>query len=362
MPPLPDSYHFDPPLDFRTRTSNVTYSDLHTRLLWAGLKPGTRDIYSTAVRSFEAFCGYHKSAAWPATFEMLSQWVVGRAYGAHASYIPRQGQLQSTTISSYLAALRSVHTDRNEPTEVFDNPHIKRLVQGAANLFPRAAKTKRLPLTKQMLTSMLSPNACRDEHPQDTLNLNAAFTLAFSGFLRMGEFTWDPKEVNDLVAFSIRRPTRRCITPSEDHYLFYLPQSKSDKANVGVQISLLASHNLTCPVRHMNALLASNQATTSPTSPLFDLHNGPFTRKEVLKLMANRLRRLGYDAARFTGHSFRKGAAQNATEMGLSKEEIMVLGRWASEAVTRYYRDDNSYRMALQYRCHTGRNIPYLTT
>jgi hypothetical protein len=43
------------------------------------------------------------------------------------------------------------------------------------------------------------------------------------------------------------------------------------------------------------------------------------------------------DPGGYTGHSLRRGAAQDAHDMGLPRDDIMMLGRWSSDAVDRYY-------------------------
>lgn len=44
-----------------------------------------------------------------------------------------------------------------------------------------------------------------------------------------------------------------------------------------------------------------------------------------------------YSPGQFTGHSFRRGAAQHAHDMGIDKGDIQKLGRWAGDSVDQYY-------------------------
>ncbi len=46
----------------------------------------------------------------------------------------------------------------------------------------------------------------------------------------------------------------------------------------------------------------------------------------------------GVDAARYTGHSFRIGAATTAAANGVNDATIQILGRWKSDCYTRYIR------------------------
>ena len=50
----------------------------------------------------------------------------------------------------------------------------------------------------------------------------------------------------------------------------------------------------------------------------------------------------GVDASKFAGHSFRRGAATTALEKDISDATIKMLGRWRSEAYTRYIKTPHS--------------------
>ena len=44
----------------------------------------------------------------------------------------------------------------------------------------------------------------------------------------------------------------------------------------------------------------------------------------------------GLDASKYSGHSFRSGAATTALDAGISDATIQMLGRWRSDAYKRY--------------------------
>ena len=54
--------------------------------------------------------------------------------------------------------------------------------------------------------------------------------------------------------------------------------------------------------------------------------------------MRHSLSQLGADVSKFSGHSFRIGAASTAARAGLSDSFIQKLGRWKSDAFTTYIR------------------------
>lgn len=317
MPTVEPPLAIDPPREFRRLVGHLYPGDQYLKLLWCGLKPDTRRSYSAAVRSYESFCRLQQLTPWPASRLSLGTWVVQRAFGGN---LEGQGQVAGDTIQKYLAALRSVHVDRGEPVEVFDDHHVRRLVQGARNLFPARAREQRLPITKDVLYRILQPAACQSEHPVDTANLNAAFSMAFAGFLRMGEFTYTPEQLRDERRLATEKPTRRCVTLSRslDHYRLLLPRSKTDTSNAGVQVVIASARDGCCPTEHLLNLY--RQDPQPANAPLFRLHDKPFSRQNVVQLLRNWLRRCNIATPeKYKGHSFRRGAAETAHDNGLKR-------------------------------------------
>ncbi len=77
------------------------------------------------------------------------------------------------------------------------------------------------------------------------------------------------------------------------------------------------------------------------------LRPGPFfmsedgwglTRERLVKTMRQALTLLGYDCSRYTGHSFRIGAATVAAQQGIQDSLIRTMGRWERKAYLHYIR------------------------
>ena len=62
------------------------------------------------------------------------------------------------------------------------------------------------------------------------------------------------------------------------------------------------------------------------------------TRDDLVKRLRQVLKEAGIDSSRYSGHSFRIGAATTAAAKGISDSTIQTLGRWASDSFTRYIR------------------------
>ena len=88
----------------------------------------------------------------------------------------------------------------------------------------------------------------------------------------------------------------------------------------------------------MKSLLRSSPY--EPSKPLFSYYSGQTlkwwshsTFSDNLKLL---LLEAGYDAKRYTCHSFRRGGASFGFELGMSITDIKQRGDWASNAVQDY--------------------------
>lgn len=185
------------PPAFPKDTGSPSYQ--YALLLWAGLSAGTRRSYKAAIQSYEHYCGLHGLTTWPASEKSLGRWIATRAFGSVDKF---QGQIKPNTIQSYISALRSYHVDHGWPTAVFKSPTLDRLIQGARSLF-QGPRRERLPITQELLTTV-TPTA----NSLDDLNINAAFKLAFAGFLRMGEFTHAKEKEADTRAFAATNLSR----------------------------------------------------------------------------------------------------------------------------------------------------------
>ena len=85
--------------------------------------------------------------------------------------------------------------------------------------------------------------------------------------------------------------------------------------------------------------------------PLFGFDGTPMTRNWMIATLRKRATNLyGHTALKYSGHSFRRGAAQQASDNGLGEEDIKALGRWSSESFKRYFKQTLQQRFALSRR------------
>ncbi len=212
-----------PPHDFASVVGAP--SESFAMLLWHGIAPATRRSYTPAITSWEAFCALQGINPYPAQRTALGEWIAQRTFGTTA---PHMGRLKPSTLRGYVAGIRSHHVDLGEPVTVFEDPLIRRLLDGAASLNPSLTRT-RLPITRDILAKIITNKPTTSD-----INLDAAFTLAFAGFLRLGEVTYSKQEAQSK-SFAATHATRSDISFSnnDDHMLLRLKRSKTDTSHVG---------------------------------------------------------------------------------------------------------------------------------
>lgn len=238
------------------------------------------------------------------------------------------------TIRSYLSALRFFQIRAGYPDASLSSfPRLTYVLHGIHRVTPEYSRLHRLPITKDLLLVLYrawSSPPVQFNH----LMLWAACCLGFFGFLRAGEFTCTAAEASapplshsDIAVDSRDNP--QLIT-------VHLRRTKTDPFGAGCYIYLGRTYTTPCPVAAMLNYLAARNSTSRP---LFIFENGtPLTRASLVAHTREALARMGVDSSRYSGHSFRIGAATAAAEAGYSDSFIQALGRWKSSAFMTYIR------------------------
>jgi len=154
----------------------------------------------------------------------------------------------------------------------------------------------------------------------------AAFTTCFFGFLRSGEICLENNDLFDPARDLTFQDVK--VDSLEDPKLLRLrlKHSKTDPYSEGSDIFVSRTYDELCP---LSALLAwLTQRESRHQNPLFYFQSGaPLTRSTFVTRFKEALTAAGIDPSRFTGHSFRIGAATTAAKKGLSDSAIKQLGR-----------------------------------
>jgi len=262
-------------------------------------------------------------------------------------------QVSPDTLYNYVAAIRSRHVDSGRAIDTFESPTIKRLLAGAASLFA-TVKREKMPISRQTLEKVVT-----NVNTKCDANIDAAFTLAWSGMLRMGEITYPATAVktrgDDFARHHVTRSAIK-VSANLDSMTLTLPRSKTDKSHQGVKIFIAATGDSVCPVAAMVRLL--NRDEQPDNAPLFNLNGEAFTTAAAKRLLSARLLAAGVPPNGYTNHSFRRGSAQHAKDCGFHDSQIQLLGRWTSSAFKAYVKVSPEERLLLNERFQRGNPVP----
>ncbi len=121
----------------------------------------------------------------------------------------------------------------------------------------------------------------------------------------------------------------------DQYAILRLKRSKTDTDHTEVQIILAATGEPTCPVATLRRLFI--QDPHLPNASPFRLQSLAFSRQAVLNILNQCIAAAVFPEANYSGHNFRKGETQHATDHGMLDESIQRLGCWTSNAFKLYF-------------------------
>ena len=262
------------------------------------IAPSTRRTYSAGTRHFKAFCARYGLASLPASELTIRFFCTEQS--AIVSY---------STISVYVSAIRMFHL-------------IKRAWAPSVQ--------SRKPITTDMLSLLKSTLKSQDLPRSHYLLYWAAFTVAFYGFLRVGEYTAPSRCSTNGRTLRVQH-----VRVSKTSISIQLPSSKTCQFALPAPIHIGATASSTCPVSAMRRFLKCR--ISSPSAPLFTFPDGFFlTPRQVSNMLKKILQQAGFDPTSYSSHSLRIGAATSAAASGLPDHLVQKLGHWTSNAYKSY--------------------------
>ena len=280
-----------------------------------GLAQSTLRSYNSGQIWYLSFCDGCNVSPLPASEEVLCMF---------ASHLAESG-LKHRTIKSYLSAIRFLHISEgaSDPFQA-SLTHLDYVLLGIKKneVEKGTGSRERLPISPQLLRK-IKELWDHSSSGTDIVMLWAACCLAFFGFLRAGELTVPSDSGCDasvhlplppLSRLSLSNPKR---TLSEKGSAFFWEKPTPISAQ-----STLCLHLL---------ILGQNDG------PLFIFRDGRFlTRQRLIEALRFALAQTGVDDSKYSGHSFRIGAATTAASRGFEDCIIKTLGRWSSLAYLEY--------------------------
>lgn len=255
-----------------------------------------------------------------------SQASVGRYLAEHAD------RLTPSTLRTHLAALAHWHLQQGfvDPTKA---PSVREVLRGIQALHARPA-VQAEPLQLRELEACVQALAQEEqgEHPVVRLRACRDRLLVLLGF-------WRALRSDELCRLRIEFIR---LEPAKGLTMF-LPSSKTDRANLGRQLSVPALTHL-CPVQAYEDWLACSCLREGPLLRNVDrwgrigdgLHSYSISR-----ILRRILQRSGLESVGFSGHSLRRGFATWASANQWSAKALMDYVGWRDvQSAMRYVDTD----------------------
>ena len=257
----------------------------------------------------------------------VSDMVVFIAFLSAQGYAP-------TTAATYVAAIGFYHKIHgwSNPAEKFI---VKQMLHGFARKVGKE-RDPRFPITMVVLENIIRALQKVCSNVYERKMYHAAFTIAFFGFMRVGEVTAEaksrvqPATLKGADVIFIRVGGAECLQVS-------FRCSKNNQCGPPQVIVIHRQSNpALCPVLAMRQFLQDRPAAGKALFCHFD--GMPLTRSQFSSMLERTVAFAGLARTLFRSHSFRIGAASTAAMQGVPDWKIMEMGRWRSAAYKSYIR------------------------
>ena len=282
----------------------------------------TKKAYKVHLKAYMTFCQSIQVCPVPASSDTLVK---------YAAFLARS--LKYTSVRQYLNIVRILHLEWGLENPMKDNFSLNCVLKGIRRGLGDS-QCRKLPITPELLLKILSK-----------LDLSSAFDcsvwatclLMFFGMLRR----------SNVLCPSIRKflkdkhLSRNDFTFTENSMRLTIRWSKviqfKDRAVV-IEFPRMPG-NIICPVTA--TFRAFQLSVNAPfTGPAFMVYSGkgltPLTPCMFVKKVQDCLCKAGIEPSQFTAHSFRRGGASWAYNIGIPLETIRQLGDWKSNACLAY--------------------------
>lgn len=256
-----------------------------------------------------------------------------------------------STVKNYLSGVKVLHNLHGLPYPHSEDFLLKLELRGISRLDPHVPR-RATPVTPKLLLIFRNH---MDLHSSLHRNVWACslflfFTMARLGSILPGTRSTPPHTIlmKDRVNFS-----------KEGLVVTLLHTKTIQFGRRRLHIPLVKTNSVLCPVRAYKSLLAHGDVDAEGPAFVFLDNN---TRKWLTGVIFIDTFRAVLvsagitDASTFTGHSFRRGGATWAFQVGISGELIQVCGDWASDAYKQYLEFSMTDRLNLA--AHLVKHLP----
>ena len=296
----------------------------------------TKKCHTTGQRAFVRFMlAFGEGPVVPVSDEDLAMFYVFQSQSCKVS-----------TLKAYTAGVRRLHLEAGHTwVPVSHRFKVAQAVRGLKRLLGDAVKQK-LAITPYMMARMYSVMNFNDDN---MCTLWAAMLTALLCLLRK-----DNVCVGKANAFNVRRVLRRRdFEMSGDTVWVTLVFSKviqfEERSHV---VAMKATDGMLCPRRALARCFERTPA--EPESPAFLWRSKgkmvPMTHGVFVGEMKKLIGKIGLNPRDYSGHSFRRGGATVAFNLGVDHLLIKLQGDWVSDAYQRYEQITRQRRLELPKR------------
>jgi site-specific recombinase XerD len=282
--------------------------------------PATRRAYRSDFAAFQSWCQGKGLAGLPAEPEAVAAFLAAEAGRG----------IKAATIGRRVGAIRHAHklAGHEPPT---NSEVVKATVRGIRRSIG-AAKVRKAPIVAEVARAMAQAAPPSLKGLRDRAGFGGAFRRS------------------ELVALHVAD-----VEETEDGLRVLIRRSKTDQEGQGQTIAV-ARGSVACPVK---ALVAWLEAAGIAEGPLFRpiakggrVRSTRLSDKAVASVVKAYAKRLGLDAADFSGHSLRSGFLTSAARRGASVFKMRDVSRHKSMDVLQGY-----VRDAELFRDHAGTGL-----
>lgn len=293
------------------------------RLIATSVADSTWKAYRTGLRAFDNFRNtYSLSHNWPVPLDHLVAFI---------SFLSIKG-LSINSVRLYITSISVLHKLRGLD-DISSHFIVAKLLDGFRRARSGHVRTRK-PITFPLLVQIINrlPIICHSVY--EAALFRAAFSLAFFGFLRIGEFTLTTKSAQHKVLQLADVNINAKLPPVADVHVRF---SKTDQLGRGTTLHIIGNQaGQLCPVLALKDYILLRGEHPGPLFCHFD--KSPLTRYQVQSVMQSALTSLGFTGAHFNTHSFRIGSATSAAANSIPEDQLKVMGRWDSSAYKTYIR------------------------
>jgi integrase len=270
----------------------------------AATAPNTRRAYDSDLREFLAWGG-----PLPASADVVARYLAAHA-ATHAV----------ATLARRLVAIRRAHALRGLPDPV-QSELVRLTFRGIRRAHGRPQR-RAAALTTERIGAIMaslgdSVRDCRDR---------ALLLIGFAGAFRRSE-------LSRIDCESIERTPRGIVIT--------IPKSKTDQEGQGRQVAISHGRNNICPVRALDQWLELSGITQGPVfRPLTRRGHvlpGQLSGDSIASIVKQRVRAIGLDPTRYSGHSLRAGFVTSAASAGAPAWRIKAQTGHVSDAIVGRY-------------------------